>query len=139
MKVERCRVEAIEMQSKSGAQELEISSMVRSWANTNPDTQGIASVQLRFVEGELRLTIHGAMQNTPFNWGEVAVEAIYAENASSRRGMSFVARYRFGFLDTLIQGNVNAGLLVLAAFHTFHDGGNRSNYFSREFFHEVAH
>src|SRR4029077_10461136 len=126
------------MQSKSSPQGLEISSMVRSWANTNPATQGIASVQLRFVEGKLRLTIHGAMENAPFNWGEVAVEAIYAENTSSRRGMAFVARYQFGFLDTLIQGNVNAGLLVLAAFHIFHDGSRRSNYFSREFFHEVV-
>lgn len=112
--------------------------MVRSWVNTNPATQGIASVQLRLVEGELRIAIQGAAQGAPFNWGEVAVETVYAENASSRRGMAFVANYHFEFLDTLIEGNVNAGLLVLAAFHTFHDGSHRSNYFSREFFHEAA-
>ena len=112
--------------------------MVRSWANTNPATQGIASVQLRSVEGELRIAIQGAAHGAPFNWGEVAIEAIYAENPSSQRGMAFVARYHFGFLDTLIEGNVNAGLLVLAAFHTFLDGSHRTNYFSREFFHEVT-
>jgi hypothetical protein len=137
VKVERCRVEAIGMKNGDTAR-LETSTMVRFWANTNPATQGITSVQLRLVEGELRIAIHGAAQNAPFNWGEVAVEAIYADNPSSLRGMAFVARYHFGFLDTLIEGNVNAGLLVLAAFHTFHDGSHRSNYFSREFFHEVA-
>jgi len=128
VKVERCRVEAIGTKARDTAR-LETSIMVRSWANTNPATQGITSVQLRLVEDELRIAIHGAAQGDPFNWGEVAVEAIYAENASSRRGMAFVARYHFGFLDTLIEGNVNAGLLVLAAFHTFHDGSHRSNYF----------
>jgi hypothetical protein len=137
VKVERCRVEAIDTKSRDIAR-LEISTMVRSWTNTNPATQGIVSVQLRLVEGELRVTIRGAAQGAPFNWGEVAVEAIYAENPSSQRGMAFVARYHFGFLDTLIEGNVNAGLLVLAAFHTFRDGSHRTNYFSREFFHEVA-
>jgi hypothetical protein len=131
-------VEAIGTQSKAAVQALEISGMVRSWANTNPATQGISSVRLRYADGELRITIFGAMQNAPFSWGEAVVESIYAENASSTRGMAFVAKYDFGFLQTLIEGNVNAGLLVLAAFHTFHDGSRRSNYFSREFFHEAA-
>lgn len=125
-------------QGTERVRELETSSMVRSWANTNPSTQGIASVRIRSVAGQLRITIEGAVQGAPFNWGEAAIEAVYAENAASRRGMAFVARYRFGFLETLLEGNVNAGLLVLAAFHTFLDGSRRSNYFSREFFHEVA-
>ena len=125
-------------QGTERAQELETSCMVRSWANTNPATQGIAGVRIRSVAGELRIAIEGAASGATCNWGEVAIEAVYAENAASRRGMAFVARYRFGFLETLLEGNVNAGLLVLAAFHTFLDGSRRSDYFSREFFHEVA-
>jgi hypothetical protein len=120
------------------ASDLEISAMVRSWANTNPSSLGITSVRIRSVEGELLVSISGGANGAPVSWGEVAAQAVYAESPSSRRGMSFVARYEFGFLETLIEGNVNAGLLVLAAFHTFLDGSRRSNYFSREFFHEVA-
>lgn len=131
-------MEVIGTHETKSAPELETSSMVRSWVNTNPFTQGIASVQIRSVDGQLRVTIEGAANGAPFHWGEVAVEAVYAENAVSRRGMAFAARYHFGFLETLIEGNVNGGLLVLAAFHTFRDGSRRSNYFSREFFHEVA-
>ena len=131
-------MEVIGTHETKSAPKLETSTMVRRWANTNPSTQGIAGVQIRSVDGQLRVTIEGAANGTPFPWGEVAVEAVYAENAASRRGMAFVARYHFGFLETLIEGNVNAGLLVLAAFHTFLDGSRRSNYFSREFFHEVA-
>jgi hypothetical protein len=52
--------------------------------------------------------------------------------------MAFIAKYDLEFAETLIEGNVNAGLLVLAAFHTFRDGSRRANYFSREFFHEVT-
>jgi hypothetical protein len=131
-------MEVVGTQGTESAQEFETASMVRSWANTNPSTQGIASVRIRSVEGELRISVEGAAQGAPRHWGEVAIETVYAENTASRRGMAFVARYRFGFLETLLEGNVNAGLLVLAAFHTFLDGSRRSNYFSREFFHEVA-
>ena len=131
-------MEVIGTRETKSAPKLETSTMVRRWANTNPSTQGITGVQIRSVDGQLRVTIEGAVNGAPFPWGEVAVEAVYAENAASRRGMAFVARYHFGFLETLIEGNVNAGLLVLAAFHTFLDGSRRSNYFSREFFHEVA-
>jgi hypothetical protein len=131
-------MEVIGTRETESTPKLEISSMVRSWENTNPSTQGISRVQIRAVEGQLRVAIEGAANGTPFPWGEVAVEAVYAENAASRRGMAFVARYNFGFLETLIEGNVNAGLLVLAAFHTFLDGSRRADYFSREFFHEVT-
>jgi hypothetical protein len=125
-------------QKKDDVGELETSTIVRSWANTNPCSQGIVSVKLRSVGGRLRLTIQGAAQGSPIDWGEVGVEALYAESTTSRRGMAFVARYDFGFLETLLEGNVNSGLLVLAEFHTFRDGSRRANYFSREFFHEVA-
>ena len=131
-------MEVIGTRNTAVAGELEISSMVRKWANTNPSTHGITSVQIRGVDGNLRISIEGAAQGSPRHWGEVAIETVYAENTSSSRGMAFVARYHFDFLETLIEGNVNAGLLVLAAFHTFHDGSRRSNYFSREFFHEVT-
>ena len=112
--------------------------MVRSWLNTNPATKGIAGVQIRSSQGGLWGTVRANSEDSPFHWGEVEVEAVYAENSTSTRGIAFVARYDFGFVETLIEGNVNSGLLVLAAFHVFHDGTNRANYFSREFFHEVT-
>jgi hypothetical protein len=118
--------------------ELETTTIVRSWTNTNPSTQGIESVHIRSVGGMLRITILGAALGPLIPWGEVEVEAVFAENSASKRGMAFVARYNFGFIETLVEGNVNSGLLVLAAFHTFRDGSRRSNYFSREFFREVA-
>jgi len=130
-------VELTGTQKTGRARKFETSTMVRSWANTNPFSEGIASVHLRAVGEKLWVTVEGAAKGSPVNWGEVAVEAIYAENAASTRGMAFVARYHFDFLETLLEGNINSGLLVLAAFHTFRDGSCRANYFSREFFREV--
>jgi hypothetical protein len=131
-------MEVIGRHETKNTPKLETSTMVRSWINTNPSTQGITGVQIKSIDGQLRITIEGAANGATFQWGEVAVEAVYAENPASQRGMAFVARYHFGFLETLIEGNVNAGLLVLAAFHTFRDRSRRANYFSREFFHEVT-
>src|SRR3954453_3905497 len=93
-------MEAIGKQRTENARTLETSTMVRSWTNTNPSTQGILAVRIRSVDGDLRITVEGAASGAPYNWGEVAVETIYAENAASRHGMAFVARYQFGFLET---------------------------------------
>jgi len=131
-------VELTGTQKTDRARKFETSTLVRLWANTNPCSLGIASVRFRVVGEKLWVTTEGASKGSPFDWGEVAAEAVYAENAASTRGMAFVARYHFDFLETLLEGNVNSGLLVLAAFHTFRDGSRRANYFSREFFHEVT-
>ena len=131
-------MKAVVAQTTGKPPELETSAMVRSWANTNPVTRGIAGLKVRSAQGKLWISVQGKATDSPFDWGEVEVEAVYAENATSARGIAFVARYDFGFLETLLEGNVNSGLLVLASFHTFRDGSNRANYFSREFFHEVT-
>src|SRR5271166_2956813 len=114
-----------------GDRELETTTLVKAWTNTDPSSHGIVNVQLRSIAGGLRVTIHGAAGGSLINWGETAVEALYAENPASKRGIAFIARYNFGFIETLVEGNVNSGLLVLAAFHTFLDGSRRANYFSR--------
>lgn len=112
--------------------------MVRSWTNTSPTTQGIVNVRITCVAGKCLIRVQGNRDGALHDWGEVVVESIYADSPASRRGMAFIAKYDLEFAETLIEGNVNAGLLVLAAFHTFRDGSRRANYFSREFFHEVT-
>jgi hypothetical protein len=52
--------------------------------------------------------------------------------------MAFTAVYDFPDMQCRMQGNVNQGLLVIACFTTFRDPSGRSNYFAREFFHEVS-
>lgn len=121
---------------KGKTHELDASTIIRSWANTNPATRGIACVVIRSAHGKLWIAIDS--RSSDFDWGEAEIETVYAESPTSRRGIAFVTRFDFGFVETQLQGNVNAGLLVLAAFHTFRDRSNRADYFSREFFYEVT-
>lgn len=125
-------------QTSGNTAEMETSAMVRSWTNTNPATRGIAELQITCSRGKHWINVRGNANGSLSDWGEVEIETIYTENRASTRGMAFVAKYDFGFVETLLEGNVNCGLLVLAAFHTFRDGSNRADYFSREFFNEVA-
>jgi hypothetical protein len=70
--------------------------------------------------------------------GESEADHLYANNISSGVAAGFTAGYRFDFCETHLQANWNQGLFVLASFTSFKDGSKRSNYFSREFFHQAG-
>lgn len=67
---------------------------------------------------------------------DVDIEAdwIFANGMTSRAGMAFTALHDFGSFRSDFQGNVNLGLLVLAAFNVYPRGSKHSDCFSREFF-----
>ncbi|HKD15084.1 MAG TPA: hypothetical protein VKE71_11095 [Candidatus Angelobacter sp.] len=110
-------------------------SLAGIWRNTNSETRGIVKVEIA-VRGS-RLIVHavGAGEVDTSDWGEVEAEHIFANNISSHVAAGFTAQYHFDFSQVHLQANWNQGLLVLASFMSFKDGSNRSNYFSREFFH----
>jgi hypothetical protein len=105
------------------------------WLNTDSSTRGIVKVVTAVNGSELTVRAFGAGNPNPVDWGEVGADYIYALSLSSRVAAGFTARYRFDFAEIHLQANWNQGLLVLASFTSFKDGSNRSNYFSRDFFH----
>jgi hypothetical protein len=105
------------------------------WLNTDSGTRGILKVVTAVNGSELTVRAFGAGNPNPVDWGEVGADYIYALSLSSRVAAGFTARYRFDFAEIHLQANWNQGLLVLASFTSFKDGSNRSNYFSRDFFH----
>jgi len=116
---------------------LDVSSLTKSWLNTNEGTRGILQIRLAERDGALRLRIWGAGDRDPVDWEEVHVKTLHADRPGSSRVMAFTAIYDFEFMRCHLQGNVNQGLLVVACFTAFHQKGVRSDYFAREFFHEV--
>jgi hypothetical protein len=112
---------------------LRLDAMLGDWINTNPGSRGIVRVVVEARGGGLAIRAFGA-GSPPRDWGETAAEALYADGARSDHGMAWTARYDFGFLESHLQGNVNQGLLIVAAFNRFTDGSGRSSYFSREFY-----
>jgi hypothetical protein len=126
------RVEHPAMQNGS---HLQLDALPGIWLNTNSESRGIVKVVITARGPGLAVRVFGAGDPAPYDWGEVAAEHIYAGNISSRMAAGFSAWYRFDFSEIHLQANWNQGLLVLASFTSFKDGSNRSNYFSREFFH----
>ena len=106
------------------------------WLNTNSASRGIVKIIVEARGPGLVVRSFGAGDPDACDWGEVEADHIYASSISSRVAAGFSAWYRFGFSETHLQANWNQGLLVLASFTTFKDGSQRSNYFSREFFHQ---
>jgi hypothetical protein len=105
------------------------------WLNTDSGTRGIAKVVTAVNGSELTVRAFAAGNPDLIDWGEVEADYIYANSLSSREAAGFTAWYRLDFADIHLQANWNQGLLVLASFTSFKDGSNRSNYFSRDFFH----
>ena len=106
------------------------------WLNTNNASRGIIKVIVEARGSRLMVRPFGAGDPGPCDWGEVEADHVYSNSVSSRVAAGFSARYRSGFSETHLQANWNQGLLVVATFTTFKDGSRRSNYFSREFFHQ---
>lgn len=105
------------------------------WLNTDSGTRGIVKVVTAVNGSELTVRTFGAGDPDLIDWGEVEADYIYALSLSSRVAAGFTARYHFDFAEIHLQANWNQGLLVLASFTSFKDGSDRSNYFSRDFFH----
>jgi hypothetical protein len=117
---------------------LDVGGLTKVWANTNPLTQGILRIRLSERDAALFVRVWGSGDPEPADWGEVQVETLHADRPASSRTIAFTATYDLGSMECRMQGNVNQGLLVIACFTVFRDARGRSNYFAREFFHEVS-
>lgn len=114
---------------------LRLDSLPGIWLNTDSGTRGIVKVVTAVNGSELTVRTFGAGDPDLIDWGEVEADYTYAISLSSQVAAGFTARYHFDFAEIHLQANWNQGLLVLASFTSFKDGSERSNYFSRDFFH----
>ncbi len=115
-----------------------LSAFQGTWLNTDSETRGVVKILLSIREGDLIVQTFGESSISPRDWGEVRADAIYSGSIDSEEPQAFTALYDFGFMETHVQANLNQGLLVVGFFNTFKDGSNRSDYFSREFFHKAV-
>lgn len=112
---------------------MELSALVGTWINSNPDAHSVALVKATDAEGRLRLQISAVIEGGFIDWGTADAE-VYAPTPDSHAGAGFTCRYEFPHGETRLQGMIMKGLLVLAQFHFFKDDSNRENYFLREYF-----
>ena len=117
------------------AGDLDLSSLVGKWINTNPATGGIAEIDVSQVNGGLEIQVFGARSPGLFSWG-VGVATTYAYEIAGQVVAGFELTYEFEDQQALVTAIHNRGVLVIHTYHKFKDDGLRTNYICKEFFHQ---
>lgn len=112
---------------------VDLSALLGTWVNSNPDTNGIARMLMKEAGGRLSLQASAIGPDGLIDWGAADVE-VFMASPSSRVAAGFTCLFDFGFAETRLQGMLAKGLLVLALFHSFKDESGRADYFVREYF-----
>jgi hypothetical protein len=117
------------------AAELDLSSLIGRWKNTNSATRGISQIDISENGKNLRVQTLGACASGSRDWGERPATT-YAYAVAGDIVAGFELTYDFGTQETLVTAIHNRGVLVIHAYHRFKDGSGRSNFISKEFFHQ---
>jgi hypothetical protein len=117
------------------AAELDLSSLLGRWRNTNSATRGISEIIISEAGKGLRVQTFGTGASGSSDWGERDATA-YAYGVAGNIVAGFELTYDFGMQETLVTAIHNRGVLVIHAYHRFKDGSGRSNFISKEFFHQ---
>lgn len=117
------------------AAELDLSSLIGRWKNTNSATRGISEIVISEAGKNLRVQTFGACASGSSDWGERPATT-YAYAVAGDIIAGFELTYDFGSQETLVTAIHNRGVLVIHSYHRFKDGSGRSNFISKEFFHQ---
>lgn len=117
------------------AAEFDLSSLIGRWKNTNGATRGISVIVISEDGKNLRVQTFGACTAGPSDWGE-GLATTYAYSVAGDIVAGFELTYDFGAQEALVTAIHNRGVLVIHAYHRFKDGSGRSNFISKEFFHQ---
>lgn len=118
---------ALASPSVGGAADLNLSSLVGSWENVNPQTQGITKIVITDNKG-IAIRAFGACKPQSCDWGVVSGSA-YGRNETSTRAIAFLATFNNGVTESLITGSSRAGeSMRVEVFTKFVDGSGRFDY-----------
>ncbi|HMG05531.1 MAG TPA: hypothetical protein VK581_08720 [Chthoniobacterales bacterium] len=117
------------------AAKLDLSSLIGQWTNTNSATRGISHIVISEDGKNLRVQTFGACASGSCDWGE-GLARTYAYSVAGDIVAGFELTYDFGSQEALVTAIHNRGVLVIHAYHRFKVGSGRSNFISKEFFHQ---
>jgi hypothetical protein len=111
----------------------DLSTLAGVWVNSNPETTGVTRMVITQSGSRLSLRVYAVGPEGLIDWGSVDIN-VFTATPSSRVAAGFTCLYDFGFVETRLQAMILKGLIVLAQIHRFKDGGDRVDYFVREYF-----
>lgn len=116
-----------------GTGPIDVSGLVGTWDNSNPDTNGVARMVISEDSGKLSLRVYAIGPDGLIDWGPTDISP-FTSSPTSGVAAGFTSVYDFGFAETRLQAMILKGLVVLAQIHRFKDGSGRVDYFVREYF-----
>jgi hypothetical protein len=111
----------------------DLSMLAGVWINSNPETTGVARMVITQSGSQLSLRVYAIGPEGLIDWGSADIN-VFTATPSSHVTVGFTCLYDFGFVETRLQAMILKGLIVLAQIHRFKDGGDRVDYFVREYF-----
>jgi hypothetical protein len=115
--------------------QLDLSSLVGKWTNANPATGGIAEINVKQIKDAFEIQVFGAQSRGLCDWG-IRPATAYAYEVNGEIVAGFELTYEFTDQQALVTAIHNRGVLVIHTYHKFNDGGLRTNYICKEFFHQ---
>lgn len=112
---------------------MDLTALLGTWINSNPDTHSVANVAATDADGKLRLQVFAVGPEGFVDWGTADAE-VFAATTDSNAAAGFTCSFQFDHGETRLQGMIMKGLLVLAQFHLFNEETKRESYFLREYF-----
>jgi hypothetical protein len=112
---------------------IDASGLIGTWINSNPDTTGVARMEVTESGGNLTLWVQAIGPDGLIDWGPADI-SVYSSTPLARSAVGFTCVYDFGFVETQLQAMILKGLIVLAQIHRFKDDSKRADYFVREYF-----
>ncbi|HEY6333347.1 MAG TPA: hypothetical protein VI756_28745 [Blastocatellia bacterium] len=115
------------------AQPMDVSGLLGTWVNSNPDTTGVARMTVGESGGKFSVRVYAIGPEGIVDWGSADI-SVYASSPTTHVATGFTCVYDFGFVETRLQAMILKGLIVLAQIHRFKDDSGRTDYFVREYF-----
>lgn len=125
------RLDQQHVASRSEGAAIDPSGLVGNWTNADHETRCLRGVQLEARSGALSIRLDPACgEPAEFPW---CAATGYIESSGATAFSAFTACCTRGGVDVRLEGNLNAGLLVLCCYKTRGDA-KRPGCFSREYF-----
>ncbi|HEY2392086.1 MAG TPA: hypothetical protein VGK22_13020 [Candidatus Angelobacter sp.] len=130
-------LEQTEVRATANMAGFDMSLLAGNWINTNTSPSFMRSLQLEPSGNQLIMRVTGAEHGLPEDWGASGAQP-FAENTASLQAMAFSASFDLGAVESLLQGYVVKGVLVIVSFTQVKDGRSRSSSFGKEFFYRIS-
>jgi hypothetical protein len=134
--VNHVAIEQMQNRAAGSGTGFDLTALTGNWVNTNAAPSFIRSIQLAAAGDHMTMRVSGAEPGLPEHWGMAEVQP-FAETTASGLATAFTASFDLGGLESLLQGYVVKGVLVIVNFTQVKDARERSSSFGKEFFYRV--